>query len=86
MQRPRKIDPNPRPRPAGLPDCYLVDREAAEILDVCVGTLRRWRDEGKAPQRVSGGLAGLVWERAAIEDWALRLREKKGVGGRFQSG
>lgn len=65
--RARVVDPFPRPRPYGLPDQYLVDREAAELLDVCVGTPRRWRDEGKAPNRVRWGLAGLVWERVAIE-------------------
>ena len=77
--RTRVVDPNPRPRPHGLPDKYLVDREAAELLDVCVGTLRRWRDEGKAPQRVGWGSAGMVWERSVIEAWERQRLEIKGV-------
>lgn len=70
MKRLRKVDPFPRPRPSGLPESFLVDREVAEIMDISVSTLRRWRDEGKTPPRVNYPLAGQVWERAVVMAWA----------------
>ncbi len=63
----------PRARPFGLPDEYLVDREVAEKLGIACCTLRRWRDDGKTPRQVSVGLAGPVWPRNTVEPWIAEL-------------
>ena len=54
-----------------------TEQEAADYLQVAVGTLRRWRAEGSGPPALRVG-RNVRYRRSDIDGWLQREQERKG--------
>jgi len=54
--------------PAAGEKRYLRARDVAELLQIDVRTVRRWREQGLLPEPIA--IAGVVrWDRRVVDEW-----------------
>jgi excisionase family DNA binding protein len=61
--------PPPQPTaPSPIPGPHVRSRELAQMLNVSLRTLMRWREQGKLPKPLPG-YGQLRWRRSEITRW-----------------